>query len=169
VKLQFRKGYFLLPIILLALVIIIVGSLFVFSASNKNSGKGISIGKEENAKESMDAVPRTPSVGSRYLFFEDGIIEVNRNKRRILYFYANWCPTCRPVDAEFMEEEGNIPEDVVVIRINYNDADTDPKEKELAKQYDISYQHTFVEIDSEGGEVGKWNGGGIDELLVRLR
>ena len=85
-----------------------------------------------------------------------------------MYFYANWCPICRPADAEFKANQGRIPEGVVVIRINYNDSDTDSEEEGLAQEYGITYQHTFVEIDSSGQEVQKWNGGGVEELLERL-
>jgi hypothetical protein len=56
-----------------------------------------------------------------------------------------------------------------VIRVNYNDPDTDATEKELAKKYGITYQHTFVQIDSTDQVVTKWNGGRLKELLSNLK
>jgi thioredoxin-related protein len=53
--------------------------------------------------------------------------------------------------------------------VNYNDTATDQAEKELAKKYGVTYQHTFVQIDAEGNEVTKWNGGKIEELLHNIR
>lgn len=106
---------------------------------------------------------------SRYIEYSKEILDQSLDNRRVLFFYANWCPTCRPADASFKENENKIPEDVTLIRVNYNDTDTDQNEKDLAEQFGITYQHTFVQIDSEGNEVTKWNGGQIDELLANLK
>jgi hypothetical protein len=57
---------------------------------------------------------------------------------------------------------------VTIIRVNYNDSDTDPAEEALADEYGVTYQHTFVQIDENGNEVAKWNGGEIEELLERI-
>ena len=91
-----------------------------------------------------------------------------KNTKRVLFFYANWCSTCIPTDKEFKINESTIPEGITVIRINYNDSDTDSNEKELAKKYGITYQHTFVQIDETGDEIAKWNGGAIDELIANI-
>ncbi len=91
------------------------------------------------------------------------------DNRRILFFYASWCPTCRPADADFMKNSKKIPGDVTVLRVNYNDPDTDQEEKDLARKYDVTYQHTFVQIDGQGNEVTKWNGGSLEDLLARLK
>ena len=43
------------------------------------------------------------------------------------------------------------------------------EEKDLAKKYAITYQHTFVQIDGLGKEVTKWNGGKTDDLLTNIK
>lgn len=106
---------------------------------------------------------------TRYVEYSKKSYDETAGKRRVLFFYANWCPTCRPTDANFKENLTKIPEDVVVIRVNYNDTDTDREEKDLAQKYGVTYQHTFVQIDKDGIEVTKWNGGQIDELLNNLK
>jgi len=55
-----------------------------------------------------------------------------------------------------------------LIRVNYNDTETDGEEKALAAKYKVTYQHTFVEINSDGEIVQKWNGGGMSEFLSRI-
>lgn len=104
-----------------------------------------------------------------YLKFSPAIFTESANLRRVLFFYANWCPTCKAADAELLAEVDQIPSDVLLIQVNYNDTQTEPAEKELAKQYGVTYQHTFVQIDGEGNELAKWNGGGIDQLLSKLK
>lgn len=106
---------------------------------------------------------------SRYIVYEPGLVQKTTSSRRILFFYANWCPTCRPADASFRENQEQIPEDMTVIRVNYNDPDTDQEEKDLATTYGVTYQHTFVQIDSQGNKIGTWNGGAIDELLTNSK
>jgi thiol-disulfide isomerase/thioredoxin len=106
---------------------------------------------------------------SKYLEFTPEVLAQNTQKRRVLYFYANWCPTCIPADKDFAQKSSEFPEDVVVIRVNYNDKETDESEKNLAKQYNVTYQHTFVQISPDGSVVSKWNGGESKELLENLK
>ena len=106
---------------------------------------------------------------SRYVEYSKVALEKAATNRRVLFFYASWCPTCKPADASFTQNASKIPEDVTLVRVNYNDPDTDQEEKDLAKMYGITYQHTFVQIDSTGKEVTKWNGGQIDELLSKIK
>lgn len=102
---------------------------------------------------------------SGYVQYSKAALDEAASNRRVLFFYASWCPTCKPADERFSQNTSKIPEDVTVIRVNYNDPETDQEEKDLARKYGVTYQHTFVQIDSSGKEVTKWNGGQIDELL----
>ncbi len=109
------------------------------------------------------------TADSRYIPYLKDVYDSNSNKRRVLYFYATWCPSCKAANEDFTKNPDKIPEDVIVIRTNYNDPDTDQEEKDLAKKYGITYQHTFVQIDSTGKEVTKWNGGQTSELLTNIK
>ncbi|MBI3559810.1 hypothetical protein HY087_01635 [Candidatus Gottesmanbacteria bacterium] len=106
---------------------------------------------------------------SHYVEYSKAALDQAVSNRRVLYFFANWCPICKPADADFKANSSKIPTDVTVIRVNYNDTDTDQEEKDLAKKYAIIYQHTFVQIDGQGKEVTKWNGGKTDELLAKIK
>ena len=122
---------------------------------------------ESAPRTTQQTTPQGQTVirGTRYVAYSKPAFDLAANKKRVLYFYANWCPICRPIDTEFKENMNKIPQDVVVIRVNYNDSDTDADEKNLAKQYEITYQHTFVQIDAQGNKIALWNGGGLSELL----
>lgn len=108
-------------------------------------------------------------AASRYVVYSKKSFDDASSTRRVLFFYASWCPICKPTDASFTQNAKKIPEDVTVIRVNYNDPETDQEEKDLAKKYGITYQHTFVQIDRAGKEVATWNGGQIDELLSNIK
>lgn len=108
------------------------------------------------------------SSNGRYLVYSEESFEEAKDDRRILYFYANWCPTCIPVNQEFISDADQIPEDVVVFRVNYNDDETEQFEEELAEQYGVTYQHTFVQVDESGERINIWTSGGIRELLENI-
>ncbi len=106
---------------------------------------------------------------SRYVEYSKDNLEKSSDKRRVLFFYANWCPTCRPADADFKANLSSLPNDVVVIRVNYNDDETDTEEKALADKYKVTYQHTFVQIDENGEVLTRWNGGDTEKLLDNIK
>ncbi|MBI4097237.1 MAG: thioredoxin family protein [Candidatus Levybacteria bacterium] len=173
-------------IVIIGVIVLILvgGGLFV---ANQNSQKAEQA-KMEQEKEAND-LPAGRQVqkddagmmkkeddkmmadksNARYVEYTKTVLDQSATHRRVLYFYANWCPICKPADANFKANVGKIPEDVTVIRINYNDSDTDQEEKDLAKKYGITYQHTFVQIDGQGKEVTKWNGGQTDELVANIK
>lgn len=155
-------------------LIIVVTSAVILSACNKittTDQSSPTVGVEQN-QESVSTTSESESealsTNGRYVEYSPTALVDATGTRRVLFFYAAWCPTCKPADADFKANSDQIPEDVTVIRVNYNDDDTDEAEKALAKKYAVTYQHTYVEIDSEGNTVKVWNGGQLDELLENV-
>ena len=181
-----NKGIIIVGVVVLVLV---GGGLFVANQQSKNAEQAKmeqekaamekketpeqEVLEEKAAMEKGDATKQDDAMmkkeDSRYVEYSKGVLDGSANKRRVLYFYANWCPTCKPANEDFTKNSNKIPEDMVVIRVNYNDTNTDQEEKDLAKKYAITYQHTFVQIDGLGKEVTKWNGGKTDDLLTNIK
>jgi thioredoxin 1 len=149
---------FALPFI--ALVVLLGGYIFLNGGAEKS-------GEVTQQSEQNTQVQMAPKVS--YAFYTPELIAQLAKNRRVLFFYAAWCPTCKEADNDFTENLSQIPADVTVIKVNYKDSQTDEQEKVLAKKYGITYQHTFVQIDADGNEITKWNGGGITELLENLK
>ena len=63
----------------------------------------------------------------------------------VLIFHANWCPVCQ---AEFPEEKAAFDsldtDKVIGLRVNYKDTETDDAENALAKEFNITIQHTKI-------------------------
>lgn len=182
-----NKGILIAGIIIFVLV---GGGLFAANQQSQKTEKTImtqekaAMAEKETIKAKEDAAMKEneamteKGVGkdammkkeaSRYIEYSKAALDQATIGRRVLYFYASWCPICRPADANFKENTRKIPEDVTVVRVNYSDPDTDQEEKDLAQKYGITYQHTFVQIDAVGKEVSKWNGGQINELLENIK
>ncbi len=145
------------------LLVFVAGFLFWKSSTYAPGEAGDQINVKTVATESAEI------SGSKYIEYNQTAFENSAGKKRVLFFYASWCPICRPADSSFKENTNLIPDDVVVIRVNFNDPDTDENEKELAKKYQITYQHTYVLVDSAGNLLKKWNSGEIDELLQNIK
>lgn len=139
------------------------------SKAMTDSGDGMSDTSTKSEAELMNDDSLLMKSDSRYIEYSSKVLADTANTKRVLYFYANWCPTCRPADANFKANIDKIPQGVTLIRVNYNDSDTDAEEKTLADKYEITYQHTFVQIDKDGNPVARWNGGQINELLANIK
>ena len=69
------------------------------------------------------------------------------DKLVVLYFYANWCPSCR-IEFPKMKKafDGFDSQNVVGFRVNFKDNQTTDSEKEVAREYGVPSQHTKVFI-----------------------
>ncbi len=167
-------------IIFIGIVGIIVLGIGAFTLSQNSSQSDSKMQQEGSSIEPTNAMMRRNDSAnegmqddgmstSQYVAYSKEVFDSASANRRVLFFYASWCPTCIPADTSFHQNVSKIPSDVIVIRVNYNDPETDQEEKDLAKKYGITYQHTFVQLDNAGNEVTKWNGGQIDELLSKIQ
>lgn len=160
-------------------LLILVGGGFFIANQQSKSTEETKMAQEKAAMQANedeatggkkpDDKTMADKSASRYVEYSKAALDQAANNRRVLYFYANWCPICKPADADFKANSSKIPSDVTVIRVNYNDSDTDQEEKDLAKKYAITYQHTFVQINGQGRETTKWNGGQTTELLAKIK
>ena len=104
------------------------------------------------------------TVTSQYVPYDQGqVAQAATSGKAVLFFHAPWCPTCKAADADITKNSANIPKGVIIFKTDY-DTETD-----LKKKYAITYQHTFVQVDSQGDEITKWNGGGVKEIISNIK
>ena len=65
------------------------------------------------------------------------------NKNIVLFFHADWCPTCKAFEKKVLTE--TIPENILILKVDYD------SNLELRKKYNIVTQTSFVLVDN------KWN------------
>jgi len=73
---------------------------------------------------------------------------VGASENTVIFFHANWCPSCRAADAGI--SGGEIPSGLTILKADF-DTQTD-----LRKKYGVVAQHTFVQVDADGNQVAKW-------------
>ncbi len=163
-----------LVILVVVLVVVGVGGFFILSQNNTQSTDSSSQSDENSSMENdsvmnddtsemRDPADDTMSTTTgQYIDYSASAYEATYDKKRVLYFHATWCPTCKVTHEEFLANPDKIPNDVVLLKTDYD------TERELKQKYGITYQHTFVQVDASGNEINKWNGGGIDKLITEV-
>jgi thiol-disulfide isomerase/thioredoxin len=141
---------------LLIITLVVIG--FFIKNRTDNYGKETVDKTVETTKDSGEMIK-----SGNYLEYSEDSYGDSRLKKRVLFFHAKWCPTCKVANEEFTDKQNNIPDDVVLFKVDYD------TESELKKRYGITYQHTFVLVDDQGNEIRKWNGGGLSELISNTK
>lgn len=70
----------------------------------------------------------------------------------VLFFHASWCPTCRSLASNITENIASIPLNTHILKVDYD------SETKLKQKYGVTYQHTLVQVDSQGNLIKKWTG-----------
>ncbi|XLQ19950.1 MAG: thioredoxin family protein [Candidatus Moraniibacteriota bacterium] len=79
---------------------------------------------------------------------DDGVSEY---ENVVVFFTADWCPSCVEAEKNIESEKNDIPTDVAIVKVDFDDDD-------LKQNYGVSKQHTFVLINEVGEENKKWVG-----------
>jgi thiol-disulfide isomerase/thioredoxin len=78
------------------------------------------------------------------------VSQASADNKVVLFFNASWCPTCRATTKAL--NESGVPAGITVLSVDY-DANVD-----LRKQYGVTQQHTFVQVDAGGQKRTSWTG-----------
>lgn len=102
--------------------------------------------------------------GGQYVPYEASKIAFAKDGKVVLFFRASWCPSCRALDADIKTNLSQIPQNVLIMDVDYD------KYTDLKKQYGVTYQHTLVQVDATGKTVAKWSGStGLSELVKQVK
>lgn len=157
--------------VIVILILVLAGAAILYQLNSNPASAPAPIYSPQPKTEyeaSSSAAPLS-GYGSYLVGWGEEAFLNSEAEKVVLFFYADWCPTCRPIDAEFKERMTEFPKNLQVYRISYNDSETTDKDRALAQKYGVTYQHTFVQIDKQGNEITKWNGGGLDNLLSKIK
>lgn len=86
---------------------------------------------------------------------------IAENGPAILYFHADWCPTCQATMTAFQARWPEVQPGITLVIVDYD------VEIDLRTQFGVSYQNTYVQVNADGSREQIWNGGGIRALNER--
>ena len=106
--------------------------------------------KNEYGKEQI-AGNTTPYVRYSEEFYNDARME---NKVIYLYFRANWCPVCNSERSNIIQAFNEmVISNAVGFEVHFNDDETTDQDREAARKFGISYQHTTIILNRPGEAV----------------
>ena len=141
----------------LFVVTVILAAAAAFAGGADETGSEASV--EPQAPQPIVESGSREIQGGSYLTYSPERFEEASQFKRVYFFHASWCPTCRSANREFEAQIDRIPADVVLFKTDYDDSD------ELKRRFGVTYQHTFVLVDESGESVSIWNGGDIARLI----
>lgn len=61
-------------------------------------------------------------INDQYFDYDEQLVTtlLNDNRRVLLYFHANWFPNCRATEKDILANYSQLPEDVVILKVNYD-------------------------------------------------
>ncbi len=68
----------------------------------------------------------------------------------VLFFHAPWCPSCRATE-DSLRADG-VPAGLTVVKVDFDTA------TDLRRQYGVTVQHTFVQVDPSGRRLAAFTG-----------
>ncbi|MGB4942742.1 MAG: thioredoxin family protein [Candidatus Moraniibacteriota bacterium] len=112
----------------------------------------------------MDKSTGSAMLSGQYVAYDASKLAFAKEGKVVLFFRASWCPTCRALDSDIKANLSQIPKDVLLLDVDYDQSAA------LKKQYGVTYQHTLVQVAADGQMIAKWSGSeGLKELLSQLK
>lgn len=121
------------------------------------NGEGEMMGNTDDMKKDNAAMM---SSGSYETYNASNVAMASATHHVVLFFRASWCPTCIAVDKDIKANIKNIPSNLTILDVNYDNS------ADLKKKYGVTYQHTFVQVDAQGNLLKKWSGSPTLSSLV---
>jgi thiol-disulfide isomerase/thioredoxin len=163
-------------ILLFALVVILVGVGIWYTVSPQDPPMGDMVDmtdddvrQDETSTVLSDMDEESPmgeagSQNGSYSDYSPDQISLAESGKVVLFFHASWCPTCRAADKSIASNIATIPDGVHILKVDYDSA------TDLRREYGVTTQHTFVQIDANGNFVTKFSGlRKVDDIVAQLR
>jgi len=144
-------------IVVIGIVLLLGGVYIVTTRDSSNNGQT----EVSNTIES--GTDTSTQSGLSYVKTSEQELSNIASDKRVIFFHASWCSTCKGLDKDIMSNMSKIPAGITIARVDFDE------ETNLKKKYGVTIQHTLVQIDSDGNEVAKWNGSkNLESLLAKL-
>jgi thiol-disulfide isomerase/thioredoxin len=138
------------------------------SKTTDNKDNGITQNQDSamtNTAVEKDDKKMMMAKGSYIAYSPTALTEALKNGKALLFFHAGWCPMCQADEKSINENLSKIPDGLTILKVDYD------AQKDLKTQYGITYQNTYVELDSSGKVLTKFNNGGqgINNILANIK
>lgn len=162
------------PVIIMSVVVVIaiiglLGYRYFQSKTNGISDEFTDIIPTEVIVNDQSGMPKDPTESSgtnpdetlgNFTNYSLEKLQSTSGNKAVLFFAASWCPTCKALELDIRNNIQNIPSNLAILRVDYDTSTT------LKTKYGVTYQHTLIQVDSNGNEIKRWFG---SPTLVELQ
>jgi thiol-disulfide isomerase/thioredoxin len=165
-ELKIQKNHFYVVIGLVA--VLIIGSIvWAARGSSRATPYAGTSGADLPTVVGMPAIggPKIPfTATANYKEYTPEVLvsALSSGNATLLYFYADWCGTCRgqePINQAFFNRALQDNLAVTGVRMNVDE------NQQIMRQYRINYQHSYVLLDKSGNPVDRFYGDHSEEEL----
>lgn len=118
---------------------------------------------EEEDEDSEEVENDASAQAGSYEEYSESKLTMAESGDVVLFFKADWCPSCRTLDSDINESLDDIPAGVTILDTDYDEY------TDLKKKYGVTTQHTFVQVDADGNEIAQWSGGStLEDVLENI-
>jgi thiol-disulfide isomerase/thioredoxin len=162
----------MIPMIPMKRIALLICAVFLagtvsFAQSMMNTGSASSTAGSMTAPATADPkvgseLRFAKSTGRKVIFTDMAAAQALAAKGPVvLFFAADWCPFCQ-ADLKDINANGSTLKDITIVVLDFD------KEKVVKRQFGVTVQDTFVQIDAKGAKLVAWNGGGVAGILQRV-
>ena len=128
------------------------------TSSNIANNSSSSITNSANSSNSTDIASNSAGTYETY-----SANKLEAGKTNVLFFAASWCPSCQSLDKELKSTSNDIPEDLNILQVDYDD------NRDLRSKYEVRIQHTLVQVDQNGEKINSWTGSrDLEDILSEI-
>lgn len=142
-----NKNVLIVISIIVALIVASVGYLLLTphdaAMPRENSTTSATTQKKPSSRATDDS-----TSPARYVAYTADSFSSDTGPK-VLFFYADWCPKCRALDADLSADINSL-DNVTIYKVDYDTA------TDLRKQYGVTQQTTLVKTDEQGVETASF-------------
>ena len=133
------------------LILGLIGAvIYLLATSNSSSSTSESPANPQSTSVAVEPAESSDQYISYETYQNSGDAYTDTNV--VLFFNASWCSTCKKARDNFESSLDQLPPDLTIVVVDFDE------NVDLKKQYGVTVQHTFVQINDHGEELKKWSG-----------
>lgn len=154
------------PVLRLAAIVVVavIGLLaykFLLSDSTNTLEEGLEVIPTEAMVSDQSGMPIDPTESSdmntdqalgNFTNYSLEKLQSTTGNKAVLFFSANWCPTCKALELDIRNNSSMISKNLAILKVDYDTSTA------LKTKYGVTYQHTLIQVDSNGTEIKRWFG-----------